>query len=53
MKSETVKTGSDIRQIAELTPFEVKDLAGQKFLKKGNMLGGASPVVESVPSKND
>lgn len=37
---------SDIDKIASVTPFESKQLEGQKFAK-GNMLGGAAPVVET------
>ena len=36
----------DVAAIASLTPFTEEDLAGQTF-GRGNMLGGANPVVES------
>ncbi len=35
-----------IDEMVELTPFKEKDLAGQTFAK-GNMLGGATPIVEA------
>ena len=37
----------DLAKIAEVTPFSEKDLEGQK-LRRGSMLGGANPVIESV-----
>lgn len=36
----------DTATIASLTPFTEEDLAGQTF-GRGNVLGGANPVVES------
>ncbi len=38
---------SDVEKIASLTPFQEKDLTGKRNLARGNMLGGASPVVEA------
>ena len=38
----------DMREIAQLTPFKEEDLRGLS-LKRGNMLGGASPL--EAPSK--
>jgi hypothetical protein len=38
---------NDASKIAQLTPFQEKDLGGKRALARGNMLGGASPVVEA------
>ncbi len=45
-KARTSPNKGDLAAIANLTPFTEKDLVGQTF-GRGNMLGGANPVVES------
>jgi hypothetical protein len=46
---------TEVSEIAQLSPFKAEDLKGQLFAK-GNMLGGAVPVIEAgaeAPWKKD
>lgn len=39
-------TDQQLEDIANISPFDINDLKGQKF-SRGNMLGGTVPVQES------
>lgn len=45
-ESKVPTTDQQLSDIADITPFDVTDLKGQKFAR-GNMLGGTVPVQES------
>ena len=44
-KTESQGEVRDLEKIASMTPFTTQDLSGRSF-RKGNMLGGANPVIE-------
>ena len=53
-KTTTDVVHPDLREIAELAPFQVEELSGERFAR-GNMLGGANPLDASheAPWKRD